>query len=88
MTENIEDLEKEVKAKTEELNRLKHAAFYVAKDVYKVAYADAEKSYVNLQRASATLVRERDKIGKADVSLSSLDLFDPFGNVFRTMLTV
>lgn len=89
MTElNIEDLEKEIKDKTDELNRIKYKTFYEAKDVYTEAYSAAEIAYTNLQRASQALVRERAKLKKSDVSLSSLDLFDPFGKVFRTMLTL
>ena len=83
----VEDLEKEIKEKTDELNRLKYKSFYEAKDAYKEAYSEAEKAYTNLQRASTALVRERSKIQKTDVSVSSLDLFDPFGKVFRTLLS-
>ena len=81
---NLEDLEKEIKEKTDELNRLKYKSFYEARDAYKEAYSEAERAYTNLQRASTTLARERSKIQKTDVSVSSLD---PFGKVFRTLLS-
>lgn len=84
---NLEDLEKEIKEKTDELNRLKYKSLYEATDAYKKAYSEAEKAYTNLQRASTALVREQSKIQKTDVSVSSLDLFDPFGKVFRTLLS-
>lgn len=87
----FESLEKEVKEKTEELNRLKNKTLYEARDAYRAAYFKAEEAFTELQKTSTALTREKAKLSTyARVDLG-LDIapgvnLDSLFRTFRPML--